>query len=124
KQGQEQLHLFPPHTRLALADSPYNELDLRQLPFSQTGVLPITLEESLYQIPSNQTVVDKLKRCDGPILLFVSRIAPNKRQEDLIKLLHYYRRIEPQARLILVGDRWQLGYDRWLESMAHSLGLA
>ncbi len=123
KLGQEQLQQFPAQTRLALADSPFNELDLRQLPFKQTGVLPITLEEKLYQSPSNQSLVDKLKDT-GPLLLFVGRIAPNKRQEDLIKLLYYYRRINPTTQLILVGDRWQLGYDRWLEGMAHSLGLA
>ena len=121
--GQEQLQQFPLQTRLALADSPYNELDLHQLPFQQTGVLPITLAENLYQTPSEQSLVDQLNNA-GPILLFVGRIAPNKKQEDLIKLLYYYRRIEPNARLILVGDRWQLGYDRWLEGMAHSLGLA
>jgi glycosyltransferase involved in cell wall biosynthesis len=129
--GQEQLKHFPAKTKLALADSPYNELDLHQLPFNQTGVLPITLEESLYQTPSNHSLVNSLKGSAGteqedcgPLLLFISRIAPNKRQEDLIKLLYYYHRIEPNARLILVGDRWQLGYDRWLEGMAHSLGLA
>jgi glycosyltransferase involved in cell wall biosynthesis len=123
KLGHEQLRQFPPQTRLALADSPYNELDLQQLPFDPTGVLPITLDETLYQTPSNQKLVDELNG-RGPLLLFVGRISPNKRQEDLIKLLYYYRRIEPEAQLILVGDRWQVGYDRWLEGMAHSLGLA
>lgn len=123
KLGLEQLQQFPPQTRLALADSPYNELDLQQLPFQQSGVLPITLDESLYQAPSNQSLVDELSG-RRPLLLFVGRISPNKRQEDLIKLLYYYRRIEPEARLILVGDRWQVGYDRWLEDMARSLGLA
>lgn len=123
KLGQEQLQKFPPLTPLALADSPYNELDLHQLSFKQTGVLPITLDEKLYQTPSNPSLVNELQQ-HGPNLLFVGRIAPNKRQEDLIKLLYYYRRIEPDARLILVGDRWQIGYDRWLEEMAKSLGLA
>jgi glycosyltransferase involved in cell wall biosynthesis len=123
RMGQKQLQQFPPQTRLALAVSPYNRLDLQQLPFNQTGVLPLALDERLYQTPSNQALVAEFNG-RGPILLFVGRIAPNKRQEDLIKLLFYYRRIEPEARLVLVGDRWQLGYDRWLEGMAHSLGLA
>jgi glycosyltransferase involved in cell wall biosynthesis len=56
-------------------------------------------------------------------LLFIGRLAPNKRQEDLVKLLYCLRRIRPEARLILVGDRWEVGYDRWVEQLAAEMGL-
>src|SRR6185503_18888393 len=37
-------------------------------------------------------------------LLFVGRVTPNKRQEDLIRLASYWRRfISPDVRLLLVG---------------------
>jgi hypothetical protein len=78
--GLEQLEKFPAQTRIALADSPYNELDLHQLPFGQIGVLPITLDESLYNTPSNEVLVGEIKS-RGPVLLFVSRISPNKRRK-------------------------------------------
>jgi L-malate glycosyltransferase len=74
-------------------------------------------------LPSNSELVERLAQ-KRPLLLFVGRIAPNKRQEDLVKLLYYYRRFQPQAHLLLVGDRWVVGYDRWLESLAADWGLA
>ncbi len=59
-----------------------------------------------------------------PRLLFIGRLAPNKRQEDLVKLLFFLRRIHPQARLTLVGDRWEMGYDRWVAQLAADLNVA
>lgn len=123
QQGQEQLLALPSRTGLALADSAYNELDLQAAGFAKTGVLPITLDETQYQCPPNDALAGEYSGT-GPLLLFVGRIAPNKRQEDLVKLLYYYRRIQPQAKLVLVGDKWLLGYDRWLQGLAHSLGLS
>jgi glycosyltransferase involved in cell wall biosynthesis len=59
----------------------------------------------------------------GPNLLFVGRLVPNKRQEDLVKLLHACRRILPTARLFLVGVEWVAGYADWLAELARSLGV-
>jgi glycosyltransferase involved in cell wall biosynthesis len=121
--GRQQLALLPPRTGLALADSPYNETELQTAGFSPTGVLSISLDERGYDQPANETLFADIRR-QGPVLLFVGRLSPNKKQEDLVKLLYYYRRIEPAARLILVGDRWLLNYDTWLEDFARSLDLA
>jgi L-malate glycosyltransferase len=121
-QGQRQLEQVRPHTALALADSPYNEAELVGLNFERTGTLPIALDESGYDLPVNEQLLSGLEQ-GGPWLLFVGRLAPNKKQEDLLKLLYYYRRIRPEARLLLVGDRWLAGYDRWLEDLARALGL-
>lgn len=120
--GRSQLEQLRACTALALADSPYNEEELAALNFAQTGTLPIALEESRYDLPPNEPLLADLRQ-GGPLLLFVGRLAPNKKQEDLVKLLYYYRRFRPDARLVLVGDRWLAGYDRWLEDLAQSLGL-
>ncbi len=126
-QGQEQLKLLLPLTKLALGDSSYNEKDLRSQGYQNTGILPITLDESRYQGPDNEDIVRDLGRNSGakggPLLLFVGRISPNKKQEDLVKLLYYYRRIEPAARLVLVGDNWLPAYARWIAELAESLEL-
>jgi glycosyltransferase involved in cell wall biosynthesis len=42
----------------------------------------------------------------------------------LIKLLWYYRRIDPEARLFLVGPPWVPSYAEWLQELAEMLGLA
>lgn len=122
RRGQDQLLCLQQRTAFALADSAYNERELLAYGFERTGVLPITLDESLYNHPPDVTMLQQLRN-SGPRLLFVGRFAPNKKQEDLIKLLYFYRRIEPEAQLILVGDPWLLGYDRWLVDLANSLGI-
>jgi glycosyltransferase involved in cell wall biosynthesis len=60
-----------------------------------------------------------------PNLLFVGRLAPNKRVEDVIKVLYQYHQIEPNARLYLVGEtRYTRRYVEWLQDFVQQLGLA
>lgn len=122
KAGRTQLLALREHTELALADSPYNEQDLCQVGFKRTGVLPITLNERNYVLPPNEESLARFQY-GGPRLLFVGRLVPNKKQQDLIKLLYFYRRIEPSARLLLVGDPWVASYVRSLRELAVRLGL-
>jgi glycosyltransferase involved in cell wall biosynthesis len=120
--GQEQLALLRERTVLGLAASPYNEAELKRMGFAPTGVLPNMLDESQYQLDSNPDLL-ACYQGKGPLLLFVGRLVPNKRQEDLIKLLYYYRRIEPSAHLLLVGTPWVPAYAASLEEMAQELSL-
>ena len=53
----------------------------------------------------------------------MGRLVPNKRQEDVIRLLHYYRRFEPTARLFLVGTPWMQAYTEWLQELTQELKL-
>lgn len=122
ERGREQLVKVRPITRLALAASPYSELELKELDFSQTGVLPIVLDEAKYDLPLDGRIQAE-RQIYGPILLFVGRVSPNKRQEDLIKLLYFYRRFEPDARLVLIGGLQGKEYVSWLRQFAEGLGL-
>lgn len=123
RQGEAQLAALRSQVDLALADSAFNELALHEAGYEATGVLPIVLDARQYDVADNAELAARL---DGgsPMLLFVGRLAPNKRQEDLVKLLYCYRRLYPAARLLLVGDRWTVGYDRWVERLAEDLGVA
>lgn len=115
--GKQQLYELQPLTRLALADSTFNKLDLVKADFRKVGVLPITLRAEDYELPENNSIARDL-RGQGPNLLFVGRLAPNKKQEDLVKLLYHCRRLDADTRLFLVGDRWEIGYDKWVERLA------
>ena len=117
--GREQLAVLRPVTALALAVSPYNERDLRAAGFERTGRLPIALDERGYAFPAQPA----LRAGPGPALLFVGRLAPNKKQADLLRLLDAYRRLRPDATLTLVGLPWMAEYRIWLEDVAASLGL-
>lgn len=121
--GIEQLGLLRAQTGLALADSAYNADDLRRAGYHDPSVLPISLQTEQYDLPPNAELAAGLPP-GGPRLLFIGRLAPNKRQEDLLRLLVCLRRLRPEARLYLVGDRWEIGYDTWLEGMAAHLGVA
>ncbi|MBN1978916.1 MAG: glycosyltransferase [Anaerolineae bacterium] len=120
--GQAQLHRLRERTRLGLADSAYNEAELVKADFGPTGVLPITLDETQYNLPSNPALLARYQE-GGPYLLFVGRLVPNKRQEDLIRLLKLYHRIEPAAHLFLVGAPWAPEYADGLRELAQEMGL-
>ena len=121
--GQRQLKSLQPKTDLALADSGFNELELQAAGYGQTAVLPIAIVKEQYDLPLNEPLATRLGEM-GPKLLFIGRFSPNKRQEDLVKLLYFLRRIQPEAHLLLVGDPWVVKYDKWVEWLAADLGLS
>lgn len=123
QRGREQLQRLRERTVLALGDSLFNEAELRELGFVHTGVLPIVLDTSQYDLEPNSSLISRYRDA-GPKLLFVGRLVPNKKQEDLIKLLYFYRRIEPSARLFLVGAPGASTYPEWLRELANELGLS
>jgi glycosyltransferase involved in cell wall biosynthesis len=101
--GREELATLVPHVDLGLGDSEFNRVELETLGFRRTGVLPIYLDFQRYAEPSSPVLRQMLG--DGRTnILFVGRVAPNKRPEDLIRLLGYWRRfVSPNVRLLLVG---------------------
>jgi glycosyltransferase involved in cell wall biosynthesis len=107
---------------LALADSEYNKQDLLEAGYASVQVQPILIPYTLQEVKPDATVMASAD--DGANLLFVGRLAPNKRCEDIVKVLHQYRQIEPGARLFLVGARrYTQRYVDWLHDFIHQLGL-
>lgn len=123
EQGRRQLSHLRERTVMGLGVSHYDELELQGLGFAPTGVLPIPLDESRYNTGPNADLLARYQN-GSPNLLFVGRLTPNKRHEDLIKLLYHYRRITPSARLFLVGSPWAPAYASWLQDLAKELELA
>lgn len=121
--GRRQLQEMRQRTILALADSPFNEMELLDLGYENTAVLPIVLQESNYNIPMDESLARQI-RSRRPTFLFVGRVAPNKKQEDLITFLYYYQRLQSNARLILVGSLKNWEYVNWLKEYSRSLGLS
>ena len=118
--GRTQLNALRKQTLLALADSGYNELELKDSGYENTGILPIVLDPVKYDFAADPGV--KTRFSDGrKNLLFLGRLAPNKKQEDLMKLLLYYQRFEPETRLILVGSSLLRNYSSWLRDFAFTL---
>jgi glycosyltransferase involved in cell wall biosynthesis len=104
KQGRDELPLLRDRVTLAVGDSDYNRLELAGLGFSNTTVLPLILDFSRYQADPNPGVLGKY-RDEAVNLIFVGRFAPNKRLDQLMRMFaHYKRRLQPNARLFLVGS--------------------
>jgi len=101
--GREELVSLVPHVELALADSEFNRQELAGLGFQDAQVFPLYVDFSKYKTLLSQFVLDLFS--DGRTnVLFVGRIVPNKKIEDLIKVIFYYKKyISPLIRLIVVG---------------------
>lgn len=110
---------------LALGDSEYNRLELVKAGFAEerTGVLPIFVDLDALGGEYNKELFGALS--DGRVnLLFVGRLVPNKRVEDLIELYAVYRRcLNAHSRLLLVGTTWSVAYNAELARRIRSCGL-
>jgi glycosyltransferase involved in cell wall biosynthesis len=103
--GRRQLRALARHSRLGLADSHFNERELQAIGFAATTVVPVLADVRPGASPTDERLRDELAATKrGTDLLFVGRLAPNKAQHDLVKLLALHRRaFDTGARLWLVG---------------------
>jgi glycosyltransferase involved in cell wall biosynthesis len=116
--GRRELTAYIGRSDLALGDSEYNRVELEALGFPTTGVLPVVPDFShLAGAPDMMMARDF---DDGwTNVLFVGRVIPNKKFENVIRAFHAYRtRHNPRSRLLLVGS--YSGFERYL-SMLHAL---
>jgi glycosyltransferase involved in cell wall biosynthesis len=104
QRGRVELATFAEKCSLALGDSEYNRQELEELGFSPTAVLPLIVDMSRLDSAAHPLILDRYR--DGRTnLLFVGRVVPNKRIEDLLAAFSYYRRfVDHRSRLIIVGE--------------------
>lgn len=122
--GALRLGWFAERTSLALAVSEFNRLDLEKAWFRKTTVIPLAMNpKALDQLPDRLATS---RYQDGrKNILFVGRVAPNKKIEDLIRVFCAYQRyVEPRSRLLVVGEgRGFENYTRRLDEMVSHLRL-
>jgi L-malate glycosyltransferase len=112
-------------TDIALADSPYNESELKDYGFKNTGVLPIPINIDRYKSKRVKSIYNLFKDNKKINILFVGRITPNKKIEDVIKIFFCLQNlIGIDSRLFIVGNSKGLeNYDMALRNMVKSLNL-
>ena len=102
--ARQELAWLAGRTDLALGVSEYNRQELETVGFRDTGVLPLALDldrlVSARPVPALQQWLN-----DGLTnFLFVGRMAPNKKIEDIIRLAEHYKRyVDSHYRFIFVG---------------------
>jgi glycosyltransferase involved in cell wall biosynthesis len=115
--GRRELALYQSRCDLALGDSEYNRQELDALGFSPTGVLPVVPGFDHLSVADSRTVDGFADEWVN--VLFVGRVIPNKRFEDLIRAFHAYKTFfNPRSRLLLVGSH--SGFERYV-AMLHGL---
>jgi glycosyltransferase involved in cell wall biosynthesis len=116
--GIKLLPRFASRYSLAVADSTYNAEGLQRAGIERTAVVPLIL--NLAEPPR-----DPRPPQPNPTVLFVGRIVPNKRLQDVIEVFRLYQqRWEQQATLALVGS--PIGFESYklvLEQMVERLGV-
>lgn len=102
--GREQLATLADRTDLALGVSEYNRAELEALGFSHTGVLPIAVDTDRLRKAPPVPSIESILAHDFVNILFVGRIAPNKKIEDIIRMAEVYKRyVDFRYRFIFVG---------------------
>ena len=114
--GRRELGAYANRVELALGDSEYNRAELETLGFPHTAVLPVVPDFT--HLGGEPNFMQAGAFDDEWInLLFVGRMIPNKRIEDVIRAFHAYKRwFNPRSRLLLVGSHG--GFERYL-AMVH-----
>lgn len=84
KKGREELQTLKGKFTTYFADSKYNKDELLELGFKNVHVLPI-----IYNFEKLENRVSQKSDCKN--IIFVGRIAPNKKQDDLIRFAKIFK---------------------------------
>ncbi len=104
--------------------SEYNLSDLRAMGYKcPSFVRPILIPFEDYKREPDRDVIKKYSGDGYTNIVFVGRVAPNKKHEDMIAAFAYYKKhIDPKSRLILVGADGGVGnYQQLLKSYIEQL---
>ncbi len=112
-EGREQLrrHSGAPY---ALAVSEYNRLEMLEVGYARVDILPLFINPTRLSrdLDRAQAASIYAAYADGrENWLFVGRLSPNKRQDNVIRAFNYHHcLVNPNSRLLLVGTDAAPGY--------------
>ena len=116
--GRRELLPYRSRCDLALGDSEFNRQELEALGFARTDVLPVVPDFTHLETRPDERVLAAFDDAWTNVL-FVGRLIPNKRPDNLIRHFHAYKSFyNPRARLLLAGSYG--GFDTYLAQL-HTL---
>lgn len=122
EEGYARLESLRECVDLALADSEFNKSGLVAAGYRNVEVLPPLINFASLDAEPDAEVLRKYP--DNFVnILFVGRVVPNKKFEDLIKTFYFYQKtINPGSRLFLVGSYAGTGrYHSYLRGLVAEL---
>jgi glycosyltransferase involved in cell wall biosynthesis len=115
--GRRELTAYAGRCELAVGDSEFNRKELEELGFASTAVLPVVPDFSHLNAPPDSFLASQFDD-EWTNLLFVGRVIPNKRFDDLIRTFHAYRTLyNRRSRLLLVGS--STGFENYRVQLEH-----
>ncbi len=117
RQAREDLVYMAGRVDGCVSDSSYNQTELEELGYScpMTNI-PILIPFEDYEKEPDEEVMRQYGEDGYTNILFVGRVVPNKKQEDLIEAFYYYQKYyNPKSRLIMVGS--YAGINRYVECL-------
>ncbi len=115
--GRDQLPRYVRAVHAVAADSLFNASELELAGAREPRVVPILFEPERLRERSAEPVGE------GPLVLVVGRLVPNKRHDLAITAFaSYQRELAPNARLVLVGEPLSPSYRLLIERLARASG--
>jgi glycosyltransferase involved in cell wall biosynthesis len=121
--GRRELLAYRPRVEIAAGASEFNRAELEAAGFAPTAVLPVVPGFAHLDVPPDQRIHDEYD--DGAVnVLFVGRLIPSKRPDNLIRYVHAFARgTGRRARLLIAGSFDQFaGYRDELLAFAARIG--
>lgn len=116
--GRRELLPYRSRCDLALGDSEFNRAELETLGFPRTAVLPVVPDFTHLDVMPDVRVMRDYDD-EWVNILFVGRLIPNKRPDNLIRMFHAYKSLyNRRARLLLAGAHG--GFESYLVQL-HAL---
>ena len=125
RKGREQLKLLKEISLAAIADSKINKQELISLgfPSEKVWVIPLLFDiEKIIKHPYNFKIIDNYGSSFN--ILFVGRIVKNKKQDELVDIFNYFRKLSDKpSKLILVGGVTDSSYEKLVKEKVERYGL-
>ncbi len=103
-EGRNQLQKLSDSFDLSIAVSEFNALDLKKNKFDNVKVFPLIVNTKDYEKPYSKGYFNLIND-ERKNILCVGRVAPNKKLEDAVKMLFFYKKyLSPSIRLIVAGN--------------------
>ena len=115
--GRMQLPAFARAARVTTADSEFNAGELRHAGANGVRVVPVLFD--LERLAAR----GRAPQGDGPLVLVVGRLVPNKRHDRVFRAFAAYQReCAPDARLLCVGTALNPRYAALMQQLADASG--
>ncbi|MEN8153027.1 MAG: glycosyltransferase family 4 protein [Acidobacteriota bacterium] len=104
EEGRKHLEKLKDCFDLSIGVSKYNVSDLEELGFKNATVFPLIIDLKDYDKKYSRGFYNLIKD-ERKNILCVGRVAPNKKLEDAVKMLFFYKKyLSPSIRLIIAGN--------------------